>query len=275
MLGAIAGDIAGSPWEGGQCPAKEFTLFGGDCVFTDDSVCSIAVAQALLDEVPFDDALRSWVKRYPSRGYGGGFIDWASDPERGPYDSFGNGGAMRVAAVGWLARSVGECLSMAEASATVTHSHAEGVEGAKAIALAVWMARQGATPAKIRRELSWHTSYDLSATIDELRAGMEASTRAIDSVPIALVCAMESGSWRDAVRNVASVGGDCDTTACMAGAVAEARFGLPGEVARAALTYLPPEMVGVVARVYAKAGHPLPWLAKPSLRARVFGWILG
>lgn len=267
MLGSIAGDLAGSPWEGGAgCSVEKFTLFGEDCIFTDDSVLSVAIADALTTGAPIADSLRAWTKRYPGRGYGGGFIDWAQTPDKPAYGSAMNGGAMRVAAVGWLAKSQEDCWSMARATAEVTHSHPDGILGAQAIALGIWLARQGRPADAIRDTVGQLTGYDLSSSVSDLRSGYGASTWASDSVPIAIVCALESKSWLDAVRNAVSIGGDCDTTGCMAGGIAEALHGVPSFIARAATQRIPSEMVQVVQRVYSQASHPLPWRRLPLLQ---------
>lgn len=260
MLGSIAGDIAGSPWEGGDgCTPNAFSLFGEDCVFTDDTVLSVAIADALTTGSPVADSLRTWTKRYPGRGYGGGFIDWAHTPDKPAYGSSMNGGAMRVASVGWLAKTEEECWSLAKLTAEVTHNHPDGSLGAQAIALAVWLARQQIPPLAIRDIVSQRTGYDLTASVSDLRGGYGASTWANDSVPIAIVSALESKSWLDAVRNAVSIGGDCDTTGCMAGEIAEAMHGLPSFIASATVLRIPPEMVAVVQRVYTHANQPLPW----------------
>ena len=267
MLGAIAGDIAGSIWEGGACPPERFVFFDQDCGFTDDTVCTIAVAEALLYGRPYAETLRDWVSRYPNRGYGGLFINWAHSL-KGPYNSFGNGGAMRVASVAWLATSEAEVLAWSEASAAVTHNHPEGVRGAQALAWAIWQARQGLTPEALRVAVSTRFNYDLSASVAELRADFGFTTLAEETVPMALIAALEAKTWDEAVQNVVAIGGDSDTLACMAGAVAEALYGLPQQRAQAAWGYLEPDMQCLVEAVYRKASVALPWAyetAKPSV----------
>lgn len=274
MLGSIAGDIAGSPWEGGSGrPPRQFTLFGEDCVFTDDTVLTIAVADSILTGTDLSTSLRAWTLRYPCRGYGGGFIEWAHNPEKKAYGSAMNGAAMRVAAVGWLSASREECLLEAKRTAEVTHDHPDGIMGAQAIALAIWLARHNTAPALIRKELATFTGYDLSPSVTKLRnRGFGASTWASDSVPVALLCALDSVSWLDAVRDVVSIGGDCDTTACMAGGVAEAIHGLPPAFAKVALRYLPSEMYQVVREVYARANSPYPWEVSINPGKRALTW---
>lgn len=276
MLGAVAGDIAGSPWEGGVCSPEEFTLFNDTCVFTDDTVLSVAVAEALLYRKPVADTLREWTLDFPSRGYGGGFIDWAHTPGKPAYGSAMNGGAMRVAAVGWLARDISECLVEAKRTAEVTHNHPEGIQGAQAIALAIWLARQKTlSPTEIRGLLPRYVPYDLSASVHDLRGGDGASTWAKDSVPIAIISALESRSWLEAVKNAVSIGGDCDTTACMAGGIAEALYGLPFETALKTITYLPSGMTKIIGEVYRRVGQPLPWADSPATLRQWFSRLIG
>jgi ADP-ribosylglycohydrolase len=258
MLGAIAGDICGAPWEGGACPKERFTVFGFGAAFTDDTVCTIAVAQALLEQSDIAATLRSWVNRYPNRGYGGRFIDWAQS-DMGPYDSFANGGAMRVSPVALLAASLDEVDALADATAEVTHNHPEGMRGARALAGAVWLARQGLDAGALRAQLSERYGYNLSTTVAALAADFGFTVLAEETVPMAIICALEATSWEDAVANAVAIGGDADTLACMAGAIAEARFGLPAHHAQAALQYLTTEMVDVLGALYARAGVAVPW----------------
>jgi ADP-ribosyl-[dinitrogen reductase] hydrolase len=278
MLGAIAGDIVGSVLEGGQCNRDALELFGFGACFTDDSVCTVAIAEALMDalacggvdQADYATSLRRWVGANPGRGYGGMFVDWAHST-KGPYNSFGNGGAMRVAAVGFLASSFEEALSWADASASVTHNHLEGMRGARAIAAAIWLARQGLPPAEIERRVVALTGCDSPRTVAYHAQTFGFTTRADETVPMALACALEAQSWSEAVKNAAHIGGDTDTIACMAGAIAEARFGLPRNYAVAAMEHLTPEMAGVVERFYAFTGRVLPTseandVAEPPLR---------
>ncbi len=260
MIGALAGDICGAPYEGGSCSRERFKFFDHGTGFTDDSVCSVAVADALLHHRPFDVSLREWVRRYPGRGYGGSFINWATSL-KGPYGSFGNGGAMRVAACGWLGRSEDEVLQMAQRSAEVTHNHPEGLRGAQAIAAAIWWARQGNSPAEIRSRLA-PFGYDLHRSVGSLKEVWGFSTLAEETVPEALICALSATSWEDAVLHAVEVGGDSDTLACMAGAVAEARFGIPLKHAVSAWSRLPSDMQDVVRALYERAGAPAPWLVE-------------
>lgn len=267
MIGAIAGDICGSPYEGGSClpddlvsdPACKLKLFAEGTIFTDDTVCTVAVAEALLTDMDFSVALRRWASKYPGRGYGGSFIDWV-ESAKGPYNSFGNGGAMRVSPCALLARSIEEAEYLAGLSASVTHNHPEGLRGAKAIAGAIWLAKQGGDEQSLRLTLMDRYGYDLLEAVASRAKVLSLSTRAIDTVPTALACALEAKSWEDSVSNAIWIGGDSDTVACMAGGIAEARFGLPPDYAAKAFSRLPPEMQEVMGHLYAKAELPAPWV---------------
>lgn len=264
MLGAIAGDICGAPWEGGSCPKEKLELFGLESGFTDDTVCTLAIAQALLEGLDPAIALRAWAARYPGVGYGASFHRWAHS-QSGPYGSASNGSCMRVSVIGLLAESLEQSDAWAEASAVVTHNHLEGVRGACAIAGAVFMARAGANSQQMRQVLSARYGYDLSASVDDLIADYRFSTLAAETAPRAIICALEASSWEDAVRNAVAVGGDTDTLACMAGGIAEARFGMPQPLAQKALSYLSSDMVQVLSAVYEQAGRAKPWEAQEPL----------
>lgn len=261
MLGSIAGAICGSPYEGGSCEPARFKFFTDGCCFTDDTVCTIAVADALLSDGDFAAALRRWVSRYPGRGYGGLFINWATST-KGPYNSFGNGGAMRVSPCVMVAQSLEEAELFAEASARVTHNHPDGILGAKAIAAALWWAGHGVPSPELRQKLTDRFGYDLRASVASRAEIFGFSTLAEETVPDALVCALEAHSWEDAVRNAVRIGGDSDTVACMAGGIAEAQHGLPARWARRAYHGLPADMQEVLLALYAKARVPAPWLAE-------------
>ena len=249
MLGAIAGDIIGSVYEWHNVKTKDFPLFHEASRFTDDSVCSVAVAEALLDGLDMAGTLRAWVRRYPDAGYGGRFIGWAMADRAPAYGSWGNGSAMRVSAAGWLADGERQALGYARASAAVTHDHPDAVAGAQATALAIWLARDGAGAADIRARIASGFGYDLARSVDEIRPGYTFDVSAAGSVPEAIVCALEGRDWEDAVRNAVSIGGDSDTIACIAGGIAEALYSLPKAIAAEAESRLENDMKKVVARV--------------------------
>lgn len=253
MLGAIAGDIVGSRFEGHPGPPRNFVLFHDACDFTDDTVCTLAVADALLGRREFAASLRAFVRRHPARGYGGMFLDWALSDSAPPYGSWGNGAPMRVAAVGRLAKSEAELLALADAQAAVSHNHPDAMAGARAVALAIRLARFGASPTALRERIAADFGYDLSA--GALRSG-GFDVSAAGTVPPALVAALDAADWEEAVRTAVCLGGDTDTLACIAGAVAEALHGLPAAIAAAARRYLTANLRQVLERFEAAVADP-------------------
>jgi len=225
MIGAIAGDIIGSVYEWNRIKTKDFPLFQPRCRFTDDTVLTVAVAEAILTDRPYAETLREIGLRYPDSGYGGRFRQWLFDARMGPYDSFGNGSAMRVSPVGWAFNDVETVLAEARRSAEVSHDHPEGVKGAQATALAIFRARTGANKDEIRTEITDRFGYNLTRTLDEIRPSYRFDETCPRTVPEALTAFLESTSFEDAVRNAVSLGGDSDTLACIAGSIAEAYYG--------------------------------------------------
>lgn len=247
MIGAIAGDIIGSVYEFSPIKTKEFPLFRPACRFTDDTVLTVAVADALMTGGDFRSALIDWGRRYPKAGYGREFMKWLASPDPAPYGSGGNGSAMRVSPVGRLGGTEPEVLRLAAGSARPTHDHPDGIRGAEAVALAVFLARSGESRALIRSRLEERFGYDLGRTVDEVRSGYRFDPSCSGSVPEAIVAFLGSESWEDAVRNAVSLGGDSDTQACIAGAVAEAYYGgVPDGVRERVLEMLPREMRRIV-----------------------------
>ncbi len=225
MLGAVAGDIVGSRFEGRPTKSKDFELFTPECTFTDDTVLTVAVAECLLHDRPFAEVLKEYFRRYPYAGYGGSFMAWAASETSEPYNSFGNGSAMRVSPVGWYYSSLEEVLQQAQNSAAVTHSHPEGIKGAQAVAVSIFWARQGWSKAGIRQEVGSRFGYNLKRSLQDIRPSYSFDVTCQGSVPEALICFLESEDFEDCLRNAVSLGGDSDTQACMAGAVAEAYYG--------------------------------------------------
>ena len=254
MLGAVIGDIVGSIYEGGNRPPKDFPFFGAGARFTDDTVLTIAVADALLDDKPPARTLAEWARRYPGRGYGAGFAAWVRKGELEPYGSFGNGAAMRVSPAAWLARSLEEALVMARRVTEVTHNHPEGLKGAAATVHAIVLVREGASPEATREAIAAGYGYDMARTMDGIRPRYVFNATCQGTVPEALICALEATSFEDAIRNAVSLGGDTDTLAAIAGPVAEARFGIPEEIAERGRSYFTEEMRGIMERLYARAG---------------------
>ncbi|CAB5514405.1 hypothetical protein LMG26857_03464 [Achromobacter anxifer] len=256
MLGAIMGDICGSPWEGGYCRDSEFIMFHPSAQITDDSVCTVAIADALLHGLPIADTLREWCRRYPGMGYGSMFNSWVYRPSMGPYESWGNGGAMRCSSCAWLAPSLAEAQRLAALTAAVTHNHPEGIRGARAIATAIWLARQGMAPGTIQQAIAAE-GYQLGRSMQDWVDLSPGGTDAAETVPIAIDCALAASSLDDAIRRAVYIGGDTDTTASMAAAIAEARFGLFESYARDTLARVPSEMRAIVRAVYERAGVPM------------------
>ena len=265
MIGAIAGDIIGSIYEHDNIKTKEFPLFGPhprtnlnhtrngrslrDCFFTDDTVLTIAVADWLLGgEDNLVDRLIHYTFKYNNRGYGGMYMKWANSHNPQPYDSYGNGSAMRVSPVGWLAKDMEQVLRLAKASAEVTHNHPEGIKGAQATAMAIWLAREGTMGPQIRQAITTFAEYDLSESVDEIRERYSFDPSCQGTVPQAIICALEATSFEDAIRNAVSIGGDSDTIAAITGSIAEAMFGMPGEIVEHVKSYLPDDMIEVLDR---------------------------
>lgn len=231
MLGAIAGDIIGSVYETFRTKRKGFKLFTPVSTFTDDTVLTVAVADAILTDRDYGKSLKRYARKYPLRGYGPGFLVWMIKPGIAPYNSFGNGSAMRVSPVGHVFESENDVLKEAERTAECTHNHPEGIKGAQAAALAVFLARAGADKETIRAEIENRFGYNVSRTVDEIRADYTFNMTCQGSVPEAIIAFLDSTSFEDAIRNAVSLGGDADTQACIAGAVAEAYYKtIPDEI---------------------------------------------
>lgn len=260
MLGACIGDIIGSVYEFREWKSKEFALFSEKSEFTDDTVCTIAVAECLLDGTDPAAALRLWGRRYPGRGYGGRYAVWLRDAGVGPYDSYGNGAAMRVSPAALLSSSLDEALRLANHVTAVTHNHPEGIKGAEAAVTAIWLARQGESPEAIRGRIRKDFRYDLSRSVDKIRPDYCFNETCQDTVPQAITCALEAASFEDAIRNAVSLGGDADTLAAIAGPIAEVLYGIPEDIRRKGWMRLPKDMRDVLERLYEKSGVEQPRL---------------
>lgn len=239
MLGSIAGDIIGSAHEYLGTKSSDFELFHPHCYFTDDSVLTIAVADCLLHGGDYIDTFHNYFHRYPERGFGGMFYQWAEERRREPYNSFGNGSAMRVSPVGWAFATFDDIVAEAARSAEVTHNHPEGIRGAQATAAAVFLARTGNSKDAIRDAIETRFGYDLRRTIDDIRPSYGFNETCQETVPQAIVAFLESTDYEDAVRKAISLGGDADTLACITGGIAEAFYGsVPIDIAARALAML-------------------------------------
>ncbi len=253
MLGAIAGDIFGAAYEHHPFKRDDFDLFIEPRYFTDDTVLTVATADALMGDGDYAAAYRSWGRLYPNRGYGTWFHKWLGDPNRGPYNSYGNGSAMRVSPIGWAFDTVDEVLAEAERSAAVTHDHPEGIKGAQATAVAVHLARIGATKKEIRHEISARFAYDLDRTVETIRPDYRFEVSCQRSVPEALIAFLDADDFEHTIRLAISLGGDADSQAAIAGGVAEAFFGgVPGRI-EAEVGFLLDEQLGQVVDRFVQA----------------------
>jgi len=254
MLGAIIGDIVGSVYEFHNIKTKDFPLFREDCFFTDDTVMTCAVAEAVMKggkPDDFVDEMKRFGRLYPDAGYGGRFLGWLFSGDREPYYSYGNGSAMRVSPCGWMSEGGYEA---ARLSAAVTHNHPEGIKGALATYDAIVLARTGFRddPAgckkRIREQIEDKYGYDLSGTLDEIRPTYKFNETCQETVPQAIVAFLESTGFEDAIRNAISLGGDSDTLAAITGSIAEAAYGIPDDLKRKALSYLDLPLLDVLKR---------------------------
>ena len=258
MIGAITSDMIGAPYEFDRGnKTKDFPLFSKGSHFTDDSVMTVAVTEALLDSMgKSDDEIRAalvasmqkWGKRYPNAGYGGMFYRWLREKDPKPYGSYGNGSAMRVSSAGWLFDTIEETRHIARLTAEVTHNHLEGIKGAEATASAIFMARSGSTKAEIREYIIAEFGYDLSRTCDEIRPDYYHVETCQQTVPEAITAFLEGADFEDVIRTAVSLGGDCDTLTCIAGGIAEAYYGIPDEIAEECRKRLPEDMLAVIDR---------------------------
>lgn len=247
MLGAIAGDIIGSVYEGRPIKTTDFPLFSADSRFTDDTVLTVAVADAILKGTGITSALKSFGRRYPDAGYGESFYRWLFSEHSKPYNSWGNGAAMRVSPAGFAFASVDQVLAEAQRTAEVSHNHPEGIKGAQATALGIYLARSGATKDRIRWETERRFGYDLHRSLKDIRPGYHFDVSCQRSVPESIIAFLESDDVESAIRNAVSLGGDSDTMACIAGGIAQAFYGwIPGHIESGVRERLPEDLLAVV-----------------------------
>ncbi|MGD2097376.1 MAG: ADP-ribosylglycohydrolase family protein [Desulfobacterales bacterium] len=247
MIGAIAGDIVGSVFEQSPIKTTTFPLFSNTSRFTDDTVLSVAVADAILNRTDYAIVLKSYGRRYPTAGYGMSFFSWMQSDDPRPYNSWGNGSAMRVSAVGFAFDSVRDVLHEARNSAAVTHNHPEGIKGAQATALAIFLARQGAEKSDIRREIRHRFHYNLDRSLAEIRPHYAFDISCQGSVPESITAFLESKNFEDAIRQAVSLGGDSDTMACIAGGIAQAHYGqIPADIITQVRQRLPAALLRTV-----------------------------
>ena len=246
MIGAIIGDIVGSRFEFNNHRSKDFELFTEDCFFTDDTVMKCAVADALIMDHDPAQTLRDFGIMYPGRGYGSMFQSWIKN-QIGPYNSYGNGAAMRVSPVAYWTDSFYECIDLSRKVTEVTHNHPEGIKGAEAVATSIWLARFGADKDWIRTNFEKY--YTIDFTLDEIRDSYKFDETCQGSVPQAFEAFYESVNFEDAIRNAISIGGDSDTIAAITGSIAEAFYGVPEWMVRDAMAYLD-DMLNMTYRVF-------------------------
>ncbi len=246
MLGAIAGDMIGSVYEFHNIKTKDFPLFDSKCFFTDDTVLTVAVADAILNGGEYVKNIKAYYYRYPDAGYGGMFRRWAKSNSMAAYNSWGNGSAMRVSAVGFAFDDLETVLAEAIQSAAVTHNHPEGIKGAQATAAAIFLARTGRTKQAIASYIETNFGYDLTQSIDEIRPNYQFNESCQETVPQAIVAFLESTDFEDAIRNAISLGGDSDTLACITGGIAQAFYGgVPETISNKVLKRLDPHLKSV------------------------------
>ncbi len=244
LLGAVAGDIIGSAYEWDPVDTLDFPLFGLKTKFTDDSVLTVAVADHFVSGMPYAEAIHRYGNDYPYRGYGGNFFHWLQTEEKLPYNSFGNGSAMRVSAVGWVHSTLEETLDEAAKSSEVTHNHPEGIKGAQAAAMAVFLARMGKSKTEIKSMVEAQTGYDLNRSLAGIRPGYQWSEICQSSVPESIIAFLESTDFESAIRGAIWLRGDADTMAAIAGGIAEAYYGgVPEEIALELPKYLDPRLL--------------------------------
>ncbi|MEW5920931.1 MAG: ADP-ribosylglycohydrolase family protein [Bacillota bacterium] len=249
MIGAIAGDIIGSVYERQNVKTTAFPLFSEGSRFTDDTVLTVAVAAAIMEGRDYGQALRDYGRRYPHAGYGGFFLDWLFSREAEPYNSFGNGSAMRVSPVGFAFSTLEKVLAEAGHSAAATHNHPEGIKGAQAVAAAVFLARKGVGKEQMRDYITGKFGYNLEQTLEEIRPNYSFDATCQGSVPHAIIAFLASTDYEDAVRKAVSLGGDSDTIACITGGIAQAFYRrIPRYILNKTQDLLPPDLLAVVWR---------------------------
>lgn len=248
MIGAIIGDIVGSRFEFNNIRTKDFELFTKDCGFTDDTICTVAIADAIYRKIGYKESLLEWCRKYPNPkgSYGVSFERWWRSDNPQPYNSYGNGSAMRVSQIGFYYNSLKKVLEEAEKSAIVTHNHKEGVKGAQTVAASIFLLRTGYTKDDVKKMVESVFEYDLSKTVPYLREHNKFYETCQVTMPQAMICFLESNGFEDAIRNAISIGGDSDTIACITGGLAEAYYGVPDNIFDKAYTYLDKEMKMII-----------------------------
>ncbi len=236
MLGAIAGDIIGSIYEGKSIKTKHFDLFDPPRYFTDDTILTVAIADAILNQKSYAEMLKKYCRNYPDAGYGGNFYQWGHSDNDEPYNSYGNGSAMRVSPVAFAFQDLETVLKEAENTAIVTHNHPEGIKGAKALASAIFLARKGSNKLEIKNYIETNFNYNLSEKVTSV---LPSRVSCQQSIPQAIIAFLEGTDFEDTIRNAVYIGGDTDTIACMAGSIAHSFYGIPENIKLQVLNLLP------------------------------------
>jgi ADP-ribosylglycohydrolase len=253
MLGAITGDIIGSVYEFSNIKTTKFPLFSRDCFFTDDSVLTIALADAILNDKDYADTMRAYYRRYPRAGYGARFSSWAQYENSAAYNSWGNGAAMRISPVGFAFDSLEEVLEKAKQYSEITHNHPEGIKGGMATASAIFLARTGHSKDDIKNYITENFQYDLTRTCDQIRPHYFFNESSQETVPEAMIAFLESSDFENAIRLAVSLGGDTDTLTCITGGIAQAFYGgVPTEIAEKTLSILDDDLRAVTLKFIEK-----------------------
>lgn len=247
LMGTICGDIIGSWYEFATTKRYSFEIFSERSKFTDDTVCTIGIADALLKGMRFEDSLRHWCLKYPRAGYGGMFSSWIHSFIKEPYNSWGNGSAMRVSPVGIHANTLDECLSLARQTAKITHNHPEGIKGAQAVASAIFLALHGSNKTEIKDYIEIQFSYDLSRKYKDIQPSYRFEVSCQKSVPESIIAFLESVDYESAIRMAVAYGGDADTMSAIAGGIAAAYYGeIPQHILNNCSNILPPDILSVI-----------------------------
>lgn len=246
MYGAIIGDIAGSKYEFNEYKRRPRTILDKDCFFTDDTIMTVAIADALLNDKDLITTIKTYGAQYPNGGYGGTFGKWLTTSDREPYFSYGNGAAMRVSAAAWLSESWSKTMDLATRVTIITHNHPEGIKGAQATATCIYMARKKFAKHEIKDYIEHTFGYDLEFTLDELRPYYKFNESCQNTVPQAIVAFLESKDFIDAIKRAISLGGDADTLAAITGSIAEAYYGIPENLIKKVKTFIPQAFVDIL-----------------------------
>jgi ADP-ribosylglycohydrolase len=251
MIGAICGDVLGSIYEFSNHKSEDFILFDESCNYTDDTVLTIATADCLINKGDFGRYYKKYFLYFPDRGYGGSFKEWGVSSSMQPYNSWGNGSAMRISPVGFAFNSLEFVLINAKKSAKVTHNHPEGIKGAQAVAAAIFLAKNGSSKNEIKEFIENKFYYKLDKSLEEIRPSYSFDVSCQGSVPQAITAFLESNEFEDAIRKAISIGGDSDTIACITGGIAEAYYGgVPGDIIKFVMSKLDKNFLKVIKDFY-------------------------